>query len=344
MDDFLDYLFSPKTAFLILIVIVVVAVAGILLEGHIAPPPAIETPAPPSTGPSSISAGRLLHSVCLTTDGPDQYDRAFIQAGWEGLQLARDEIGFPEVRVVPPQGGPTGWRPAILACAKWGDAVINMGAALGDLTSEITEQYPEVQFVGVGLDYPDELPEQLHPNLLVVMFDKVAAGCVAGGQAAQASQSGVVGGIFGPFVTEGQGWHRGFVDCARKINPDVMIHDHFPGWDEFEDPALGQSVMDAYLGEYPAMDVLFQVSSTFGQGAMLSAAAQGVKVIGESGDQCSWLFTDDTPGGEHCLGSAVMDIQGGIRRALAARETGVTGGVLLGRVGWQAAGAAPVWG
>lgn len=195
------------------------------------------------------------------------------------------------------------------------DIVVTVGFDLGEATTTVATEHPDIHFVGI-----DQFQVEPLPNLTGVLFHEDQAGYLAGVLAANLTQSGIVGGVYGtnevpPVVAFAEGFELG----VQAVNPDItVLTEYHPegAATAFTDVAWGEETAAALIEA--GADVIFTAAGDTGRGALIEVAnttddlETPLYCIGVDTDQ--WLTV---PQAHDCLvTSAVKSIPQGIDAAI----------------------------
>jgi basic membrane protein A and related proteins len=223
-------------------------------------------------------------------------DGSWGQAISEGANEAGEKYGA-EVTIAANLEEPAQYQQQGLALAQQGyNVIINANAAMGAVTEELAEKFPEVKFgqVAVGLEGPPENVATNTPQLPVATFQ-------AGVLAALMSESGTLGAIGGyefPALTSEM---EGFALGARYVNPKIKIlRTYINTWTD-----AGKAKAAAQAQESQGADIIFSATDQ---------ATQGMYQLAESGGKLKYVIPQYLDKSEQApnvvLTSAVYNLQG----------------------------------
>ena len=213
-------------------------------------------------------------------DGVD--DHGLNQVAWEALQnvaaqtkIARlDNIESVDAR---------DWEKNILFFADRGyDVIVTVGTNLAEATVAVAARYPGVSFIGV-----DQQLDEVFPNIATITFPEDQAGFLAGTVAAMVSSSGKVGAIC---ETSGidvvwqycEGFRAGAIYEKEDVEVTVIYRENGDRAKTFNDPEWGNQNMLDLINK--GVDVMTGFGGNTAQGAFLTAAENGIFVVGSEGD------------------------------------------------------------
>ena len=262
-----------------------------------------------------------ITSACLVTDQGGVNDGTFNELAANAVNQAAEEFGI-EVSILE-STTPTDFEPNIQTCLdSEAGAIVTVGFLLADATLAAAEANPDVFFIGVDqffMGHPD--------NIVGLQFREDQAGFLAGVLAAQMSESGIIGGVYGIDIPPVVKFRNGFEQGARFVNADIELLGGYIA--SFVDPAAGQELAEALIGE--GADVIFGAGGATGSGGITFAASEGAFVIGVDQDEYFTTFGGgESPGAEFIIGSAVKRVDVGVYNMLAS--------LIDGSVDWQGGG------
>ncbi len=281
---------------------------------------------------SACTAGGGKFKIGLVTDVGRINDRSFNQSAWEGVVAAAKDLGLKEnedYKYIETKDAKD-YEDNIRQFADEGyNVIVTVGFALGDATTKMAKEYPDVNFIGVD---QGQWAETL-PNLTGLIFHEDQSGYLAGALAAYMTKSNIIAGVFGtdlipPVVAFKEGYEAG----ARAIKPDItIISTYHPGEisQAFTDPEWGAATAAQALDQ--GADVVFGAGGMTGNGALEEVATHaGLYCIGVDTDQ--W---DTVPAAQPCLISSAMKliIPGVQELAKLAKDDKFPGGNYFGGAG-----------
>ena len=224
--------------------------------------------------------------VGMVTNVGRRDDRAYNQAVWEGLQLAKASGAADWVAVIETAAA-RDYEENIRVFAEADyDVIVTVGSAMGEATQAMARTYPTPYFIGLD---QEQLPDQdLSPNLVGLVFAEDQIGYLAGALAAMLTKTGQIGAVFAsdelPFIKRyGDGYRAG----AAATNPDVIVtvvyHNDVDLQQSFSDPQWGAATANSLIDAQ--VDIVFGVGGTTGSEALAASAMRSVYVIGADIDQ-----------------------------------------------------------
>lgn len=259
-----------------------------------------------------VAAQEAIDSVCLVSNGKIN-DGTFNQFTYEGMQRAAEDFDL-ETTYIESQAA-TDYQANIDTCISEGfDFIITVGWQMADVTYTSAEANPNIEFVGVDAFYADPLP-----NLVGIQAREDQAGFIVGAMAALMTESGTVGGIYGPPEPPILRFRNGFEQGVAYINPDVnVVGVHI---DDYYAPDRGAAAAEQLIGE--DVDVIFGAAGETGSGGIKRAAELGTLVIGVDQDEYNTTFgSGETPGAENLISSALKRVDNGTYQMIEAAVNG----------------------
>lgn len=209
-------------------------------------------------------------------------DHGMNQSAWEGVQKARTEGLIDQADVIETIDARDRAKNIATFAEAGYDLIVTVSFAMGDDTRLAADNWPAARFIGV-----DQPQAESRPNLTGLIFPEDRGGFLAGALAAEVTQTQKVAAIC-EVETIPEMWRycEGFIAGVFYVNPDlrprVIFHpDHNPD-DWFNDPTWGADQAPS-VANYGA-DVLFAAGGSTALGALESATALGIHVIGADED------------------------------------------------------------
>jgi basic membrane protein A len=213
-------------------------------------------------------------------DGVD--DHSLNQTVWEALQNVAAQakiVRLDNIESVDARD----WEKNILFFADRGyDVIVTVGTNLAETTVAVAARYPGVSFIGV-----DQQLDEVYPNIATITFAEDQAGFLAGVVAAMVSSSGKVGAIC---ETSGidvvwqycEGFRAGAIYEKEDVVVTVIYRENGERDKIFNDPEWGNQNMLDLIDK--GVDVVTGFGGNTAQGAFLTAAENGIFVVGSEGD------------------------------------------------------------
>lgn len=259
------------------------AVAALALAACGAAPEDDET----TGGGENTAGGNSDFSACMVSDAGGFDDQSFNQAGFEGLEQAKSELGITATEVE--SSADTDYAPNIDNLVQQGcNLVIGVGFLLEDPIQAAAEANPDTNFALIDSSFSDAdfNPVEID-NAKPILFNTAEAAFLAGYLAAGMTETGTVatfGGIQIPSVAI---FMDGFVDGVAKYNEDNGTEVKTLGWDkeaqtgsftgDFDNQANGQNLAQGFIDQ--GADIIMPVAGPVGLGAAAAAQSGGAKII-----------------------------------------------------------------
>ena len=244
-------------------------------------------------------------SVAMLADVGGLEDASFNEVTYAGLSATVGRLGLAftadEAESVEQ------YQAGITTLAEAGhNIIVTVGIQMSDPTLAIAADFPDIHFIGV-----DQFQVEAVPNVTGVVFPNDQAGYLAGVLAASLSETGTIGGVYGPDVVEPVvAFAAGYEAGALSVNPDItVLTEFYPGPLDtgFRDLAWGAATAEAHIDA--DADVVFAAAGDTGNGAIVAVANRTTEddpryCIGVDTDQ--WFTVRDA---RPCLvSSAVKNI------------------------------------
>ena len=277
---------------------------------------------------TTLSAAPI--KVGLVTDVGRVNDRSFNQSAWEGVELAKSNLGLGDrdIKYIETQDAKDYADNLAQFIEAEYQVIVTVGFALGDATVKAAKENPDTLFIGV-----DQYQGEALPNLAGLLFPEDQSGFLAGVLAAGMSKSGTIAAVLGTdLIPPVVAFNEGYIAGAKSVNPKInVISTYHPGEisQAFVDPEWGAATAKQAMDQ--GADVIFGAGGLTGNGALQEVASQkGVYCIGVDADQ--W-FT--VPAAHPCLISSAMKlITPGVADLIGRAQAGTfKGGNVFGEAG-----------
>ncbi|NTV01408.1 MAG: BMP family ABC transporter substrate-binding protein [Chlorobiaceae bacterium] len=236
------------------------------------------------SGKSSKTSTPGAYKVGLVFDVGGKGDKAFNDASFKGLEMAKRQLGI-EYDVIEPQGEGADREASLRQLAT--DPEVRMVIGVGLLFTEditaIAREFPDKKFVCI--DYNPQPGTKIPDNLSGIVFEQKKGSFLAGAIAALNTKTGTVGFIGGMDSSIIRKFETGFIAGARYVKPDIKVISGFIGMtgSAFNDPAKGKELA---LGQYGrGADIIYQASGASGLGVVEAGRQVGKLVISTDTDQ-----------------------------------------------------------
>lgn len=290
-------------------------------------------------GPQPTPEKKFRAGMVTDVGGID--DKSFNATSWQGMELAKQELGV-EIAYLESQQQ-ADYASNITQFIDQGyDMIVTVGFLLGDDTKKFAEQYPNVKFAIVDFAYDPPIP-----NVLGLTFATDEAAFLAGYLAAGMTKTGKVGtfgGIKIPPVTIFMvGFEYGVNYYNQKHGTNVQVL----GWSTAKDDGLfvgnfestddGRRAGEELIAE--GADIIMPVAGPVGLGTAAAVKDHpGTMLIGVDTDWC-------ISAAEYCsvtLTSVMKNMHIAVRDAIKmAKEGTFQGGVYVGTLKNGGVGIAP---
>ena len=280
---------------------------------------------------TTLSAATI--KVGLVTDVGRVNDRSFNQSAWEGVELAKSNLGLGDrdIKYIETQDAKDYADNLAQFIEAEYQVIVTVGFALGDATVKAAKENPDTLFIGV-----DQYQGEALPNLAGLIFHEDQSGFLAGVLAAGMTKSGTIAAVLGTdLIPPVVAFNEGYIAGAKSVNPKInVISTYHPGEisQAFVDPEWGAATAKQAMDQ--GADVIFGAGGLTGNGALQEVASQkGVYCMGVDADQ--WVTV---PAAHPCLISSAMKL---ITPAVADLIGRAQAGTFKGGNVFGAAGLAP---
>jgi basic membrane protein A len=243
-----------------------------------------------ASGEPTNSAQAVDYKACMVSDAGGFDDKSFNQAGYEGLQTAKNDLGI-EVSTAESKDE-NDYAPNIDAMVADGcDLIITVGFLLGDATKAAATANPDINFAII--DYTDDEIAGMS-NVKPLLFQTDQAAYLAGYAAAASTQTGTVATFGGAPIPPVTIFMDGFYYGVQAYNADNGTSVQVLGWDpaspdtgsftgDFDDKTKGQNLAQGFIDQ--GADIILPVAGPVGLGAASAAQAHaGTWIIGVDSD------------------------------------------------------------
>jgi basic membrane protein A len=223
----------------------------------------------------------------MATDVGGLGDQSFNDGAYEGLQMAKDELGV-EIRVIESKQQ-TDYIPNLSGLAEDGsDVVFAVGFLMEKAVKEVAGNMPDTYFAGIDIAAGEDDPD----NFKGILYKEEQAGYLAGivagmmtkeyaGRSDKLNDQNTVGVVLGMFVPPVERYEVGFIQGVERVNPDCEVLSVTTG--SFTDQAKGKESAIAMINK--GADIVFHAAGLTGVGVIQGAKEQGVLAIGVDVDQ-----------------------------------------------------------
>lgn len=279
--------------------------------------------------------------VGMVTDVGGIDDKSFNATSWQGMELAKQELGV-EIAYLESQQQ-ADYASNITQFIDQGyDMIVTVGFLLGDDTKKFAEQNPNVKFAIVDFAYDPPIP-----NVLGLTFATDEAAFLAGYLAAGMTKTGKVGTFGGIKIPPVTIFMVGFESGVKYYNQKHGTNVQVLGWDTAKDEGLfvgnfestddGRRAGEDLIAE--GADIIMPVAGPVGLGTAAAVKDHpGTMLIGVDTDWC-------ISAAEYCpviLTSVMKNMHIAVRDAIKmAVEGKFQGGTYVGTLKNGGVGIAP---
>ncbi|MCL4259185.1 MAG: BMP family ABC transporter substrate-binding protein [Anaerolineales bacterium] len=241
----------------------------------------------PACAPAEVDCSKEdVFCVGLVTDVGKINDKSFNQSTWEGVQLAKQQLGANVQYIETSDAKDYEKNIATFGDANY-DVIVTVGFALGEATIAAAAKYPNIKFIGV-----DQFQAETVNGVSGLSFPEDQAGFLVGALASMMSKSHKIGAVCGTDVVPpvwrfGEGYKAGaaYADGMNGTATEVFVVYHSDvGFDKtFTDPEWGAQTAKSMMDQ--GADAIFGCGGVTGNGAITAAAQAGGYAIGVDTDQ-----------------------------------------------------------
>ncbi len=212
-------------------------------------------------------------SMAMITDAGGLGDKGFNDLVWQGMNKAKDELGFEINAIESTEAAQYG--PNIAAAAEQGfDIVVCVGFLFVDVLAEVAPKYPDTKFVMIDGEVAGD-------NVYSYVFDVQESSYLAGalaGLVADTNKFGYVGGMEIPVVIA---WESGYISGIKTTRPDAEVMTAYVG--SFADPGKAKELALTQFNKGAA--ACLEVSSGGAIGVVEAARDANKKFIASDGSK-----------------------------------------------------------
>lgn len=252
---------------------------------------------------------QTISRICMVLNLGRVNDGTFNEVAYNGLaDIQHDYDLTPDNAFYLESNGEEDWVTNISEClAREADVIVTVGFLLGDVTLQAAIDNPDVYFIGL-----DQYVDGVH-NYTGIQFRDDEASFMMGYMAGLVTETGVVGGIYGPRIPVILRFRNGFENGVRLASEhterDITILGRFhTGFDE---PEEGEATATEFVER--GADVIFNAAGVTGSAGITRAAQLGAYVIGVDQDEYYSTFAGGTvEGAERIISSALKRVNVGV--------------------------------
>lgn len=207
-------------------------------------------------------------------------DRSFLDSAARGIDMAKNAFSNVQTRIIENQDVGEQQLAARAMAEEGYDLIITVGFGSADWTSQIAQEYPDIQFAIVDAMLLDANGDPLK-NGTGLTFREDQGSFTVGMVAAMLSKTGKIGYIGGMDVPLLRRFELGYIEGAKYANPNIQI---VSGWvGAFNDPTKGKELALTQYEE--GVDIIFAAAGKSGEGVLAASAERGLYSIGVDSDQ-----------------------------------------------------------
>ncbi len=245
-----------------------------------------QTAPPPTPADVPVATDEPTVRVAMLADVGGLDDASFNDLTFAGVSAVSSRLGLDFV--VEEAVSSAAYQENIEAFAQQDfKIIVTVGIQMTEPTLTVAAAYPDIHFVGI-----DQFQSEPLSNVTGIVFADDQAGYLAGVLAANLTQSGVIGGVYGPdVVAPVVAFATGYANGARSVNENIEVLEAFHpgGVDEgFTDLIWGRQTAIAHMDANA--DVVFAAAGDTGNGAIVAVANQVTS--GEGTFYCIGVDTD----------------------------------------------------
>ncbi|PLT31122.1 BMP family ABC transporter substrate-binding protein [Peribacillus deserti] len=200
-------------------------------------------------------------------------DQSFSDAGFKGLEEARDELNISfDYREI--KDAKTYEKRLEELVNQGNDVVIGLGFSMQEAIETVAKKFPDQTFLLI--DSESELP-----NVHSVTFKEEEGSYLIGVIAGMKTKSHVVGFVGGVDVPLIRKFEKGFTEGVKKVNPKAKVISTFAG--SFDDDKKGMQIAK-YMIKQKA-DYIYPAAGFTGVGVLNEAQKSGIYTFGVDSDQ-----------------------------------------------------------
>ncbi|MEC8254960.1 MAG: BMP family ABC transporter substrate-binding protein, partial [SAR324 cluster bacterium] len=220
---------------------------------------------------TTLSAAPI--KVGLVTDVGRVNDRSFNQSAWEGVELAKSNLGLGDrdIKYIETQDAKDYADNLAQFIEAEYQVIVTVGFALGDATVKAAKENPDTLLICV-----EQYQGEALPNLAGLIFHEDQSGFLAGVLAAGMTKSGTIAAVLGTdLIPPVVAFNEGYIAGAKSVNPKInVISTSHPGEisQAFVDPEWGAATAKQAMDQ--GADVIFGAGGLTGNGALQEVASQ----------------------------------------------------------------------
>jgi basic membrane protein A len=271
----------------LLVLLTLLLAFGLILTGCQKEEPKEEAPAEEEAEAEEEKMPGEGMLASMATDVGGLGDQSFNDGAYQGLQMAKEELGV-EIRVVESKQQ-TDYIPNLTGLAEDGSNIVfAVGFLMEKAVKEAASKMPDTKFAGIDIGASEDDPD----NFKGILYKEEQAGYLAGivagmmtkeyaGESEKLNDDNVVGVVLGMFIPPVEKYEVGFIQGVKRVNPDCEVLSVTAG--SFTDQAKGKEAAVAMIDK--GADIVFHAAGLTGLGSIQAAKEQGVTAIGVDVDQ-----------------------------------------------------------
>lgn len=259
--------------------------------------------------PTITAQDATVSRICMVLNLGRVNDGTFNEVAYNGLaDIQHDYDLADEDAFYLESHSEEDWAINIEEClARESDVIVTVGFLLGDVTLQAALDNPDVYFIGLD-QYVDGIP-----NYTGIQFRDDEASFMMGYMAGLVTETGVVGGIYGPRIPVilrfRNGYESGVRLASEHTEREITILGRFH--DGFDDPEAGALTASEFVER--GADVIFNAAGVTGSGGIVRAAQLGAYVIGVDQDEYYSTFEGGAvEGADRIISSALKRVNVGV--------------------------------
>jgi basic membrane protein A len=237
-------------------------------------------------------------------------DKGFNDSAIIGLNVSKQDHGT-NLTILEHDNNPENFEKVFLEAVNGYNHVIMMSSTMKETLEKYAADYPDIKF----LMYDGEVDWSKgdYKNVYCIIYRANEASYLAGYLAAATTKTGVIGFVGGVDNTNINDFAVGYVEGAKKKNPDIQIY--LENAHSFNDIEKGKDIARRMIEN--DVDIIFSAAGAVNLGVLDVLTENDLPMIGVDTDQYS-LFMASGQGNlaEHILTSATKDISNALYQAI----------------------------
>jgi basic membrane protein A len=229
-------------------------------------------------------------------------DMSFADSGKRGIDQLASEYGF-NAKAIEAGGDSSKYESYVIDICESGVNFVLTTSEFQDYVEKVAGDYPDTRFIIVDVGRDSKV---VSDNILYVSYAQNEGSYLAGMVGAAKSKSGVigaVGGVQNPVICD---FISGYIDGAKKINPDIKVVTSWVG--NWNDSAKMLELCTQQHDSY-GVDVFFPIAGGAGLGAFEAATKiKDTWAIGVDSDQYAIFSAQQNPYADYILTSMLKEV------------------------------------